>query len=64
MLTFFSVYFNSVELCMALQCNPDDIKFIPQQCSKSFEKVCENMSKFDYSLYSLYKYQLKIRGSD
>ncbi|XP_052693383.1 uncharacterized protein LOC128171646 isoform X2 [Crassostrea angulata] len=38
------VYFNSVESCMALQCNPDDIKFIPQQCSKSFEKVCENMT--------------------
>ncbi|XP_052693386.1 uncharacterized protein LOC128171648 isoform X2 [Crassostrea angulata] len=44
---FKEVSFNSVERCMSLQCSKEDIRFIPQTCSSSFYKVCENMNLTD-----------------
>lgn len=41
-----SVQFNYVETCLSAQCSPGYERFIPQKCSESFGKVCENMSTY------------------
>lgn len=41
-----SVYFNSKEKCLSLQCSAGDTRFIPEECSKPFKTVCENMGNF------------------
>lgn len=32
--------------CLSLQCSTGDLRFIPQKCTETLAKVCENMSKF------------------
>lgn len=62
---FFLVMFNSEERCLSLQCSEIDKRFIPQKCSKSLDRVCENMREFYwnhllvYAIYELCNYWIE-----
>nr|XP_034321994.1 uncharacterized protein LOC105348832 [Crassostrea gigas] len=53
------VNLNSVELCLSLQCSPDDKRFIPQKCSLILQKVCENMTLPDNDFASNWTLSMK-----
>lgn len=50
----FAVHFNSTETCLSLQCTEKDTRFIPQNCSKSLDKMCDKLCEFVYEISFFY----------